>query len=443
MPEPLDDAVLLLRLRARHARAELVRWFHATGSDLVEDASLPDRLYQLYAAALILGALVVMWLALLDACARAGAALGAAACARAAGLLWTVPLAAFALLLARHLRSCPVRMTHPDISLLSPNLSPASWVLSGLACALPLALTAGASFGFAAGTALAPATEPAATAIALAVSTAATMALSWAVGMARRLAPGWPPRVDMGSVVRANSLYADLQPMRAWAAQAPAAYEEARRRRLVASRRPLLGLPDLQGRRLLVARAALSHVRQREGIPGLLVWGMGVIPVGALVASSLPDIGTTLAWAAGVAAFASSSREMTRVFADDSRVRVVGDVMAFPRFELLLLDSLPAAALVAVPAICTTLAAVSSGPSAANTTAALLVCLSLTAVLLFAGGLDRAERGSYGIGPPYELVVFGYAVLVASLSLVEPAVAAGAGCAYAALLGTICKKRLS
>ena len=48
-----------------------------------------------------------------------------------------------------------------------------------------------------------------------------------------------------------------------------------------------------------------------------------------------------------------------------------------------------------------------------------------------------------GIGLSYELLVFGNIALAASLSLAGPVLHAAAGCAYAAVSGTTCRRRLA
>lgn len=437
MPRLAHDVSMLIRLKARHGWVEFARWYHVTGSDPINDASAVDRLYQVYVALLFLAALFLTWLSALDYAATIGAAIGIDTCLQIASLLWIAPLAFFAFLLIRHLRSCPVKMTHPDILWLAPNLNPASWPLSGLALALPLSLMLGALVGFFVGTALQLAVSPSDTSMLFALSAAGATALSRALGMTRHLMPGLPLKIDARSLVRANALYADLQPLRAWAAHAPGAYEEAKRRKLMASRRPFLELPDLQGRKLLIARAALSLARQREGIPKLIVWGACVIPLGAIVASSAPAMWAALAWIVTAASLIPASREMTRVFSDDTRVRIVGDFIAVPRFELLLMDSLPATALVVLASSLVIIAAWALGALSANAMAAFAIEISLILALLFAGGISPSAHGAVRRGPTYDLLVLGQLMLVAILSLANPALAAVAGCAYAAFLGVL------
>lgn len=448
MPELFCDTALLFKLRTRHAWSEFVRWFYVTGSDLERDVSFTDRAYQLYVAAFIAIALVFIWLAFLDAAARMGMTLGVAVCAQAVGMLWVVPVVAFALFLAHYLRSCPVKMTHPDILWLSSNLVPASWVLSGLAFAVPIALVAGALGGFAAGVLLQSAVEPVAASAFFAAAMAGAVALSWLSGMVRHLrfvspGSGWRVRMDMSSVVQANALYADLHPLRAWAVQSPSAYKEARRRRIMASRKPLFGLPDLRGRRLLIARAALSLIRQREGLADLVLWGAVAIPAGALLLTAASvDVGLILAWAVAAISLVPRSREITRVFPDDCRVRVIESVMTCSRFELLVLDSLPAVALVVLLSLAAVLFAAAIGLVAASLPAAVLVCLSMTASLAFAGGIDQVRPGAMRGGPPFELMAVGYMALVVALSFLGMAALTVGGCAYAVALGVRCRQLL-
>lgn len=443
MPDVLHDIALLLRLRLRHGRTEIIRWLLVTGSDFEKDAKLSDRIYQVYAVVLIFGAFVLMWLAFLNSAAKVGVALGATTCAQLAALLWIIPVMTCVALSAHWLVSCPVKLVHPDILWLTSALLPSTWMGEGLIVNGFVAAVAGVLLGFAVGTMLQSVVTPIATATLLAVSLLGVVALAWIVGLMRYRVAGRFFRTDMTLLVQANALYAELQPLRSRALQAPGAYERLRRRKLMAARRPLLALPDLKGRRFFLARAVLSHVRQHEGIADLVVWGASIVPLGALLTAAPGDIGILLMWLMATVSLIPRARELTRVFADDGRVRLVSDAIACPRFELLLLDSLPATAFVVLLALVVTGVLGCIHPVSIHWGAAICTVLSMSATLLFAGGLDPAGATSVCGGPRFELAVAGYAVLVPTLALASSVLSAIVGCAYVLTLGVRCRKWLS
>lgn len=447
MAETLRGVRILLRLRLHHTKVRVTQLLYATGTDFGEDTSLMDRWYQLYVVLVLLVILVLTWAYLLDLAEGIGATLGVPGASTLLGLLWVLPLVVCVTSVVHYLRTPSVPLTHPDIELLSGVLTPAAWVVASAVPVLLRSVVLGLIGGRLMGAVLQAVVSPVALTLAVAVALVLAVALGWACGLARlvRLVPH--PRFDRASIVQSNALYADLQLMASWAAQAPITYEEQRRRRILAGRRPILSLPQTTGARLLVARALLSHLRQREGLKDLMEWGAFLVPAGAVLVASSADLGLRLMWMTLGSLSLGRARELTRVFRDDCRVRLVGDAIACSRtlFRLLLLDSLPAVAftvllgLVAVACLSLPFSPIaSSACGAPGILSMLAITLSLVATLLFAGGIDVLSRRSARARPDFLLLVFFYLLGVGGLSLVGPLWAACGGCAYAVALAGIC-----
>ena len=406
-----------------------------------------DRWYQLYVVLVLLVTFILTWAYLLDLAEGIGATLGVPGASTLLGLLWVIPLVVCVTSVVHYLRTPSVPLTHPDIELLSGVLTPAAWVVASAVPVLLRSVVLGLIGGRLMGAVLQAVVSPVALTLAVAVALVLAVALGWACGLARlmRLVPH--PCFDRASIVQSNALYADLQLMASWAAQAPITYEEQRRRRILAGRRPILSLPQTTGARLLVARALLSHLRQREGLKDLMEWGAFLVPAGAVLVASSADLGLRLMWMTLGSLSLGRARELTRVFMDDCRVRLVGDAIARPRtlFRLLLLDSLPAVALTVllglVVVACLSLPfspIASSACGAPGILSMLAITLSLVATPLFAGGIDVLSRRSARARPDFLLLVFFYLLGVGGLSLVGPLWAACGGCAYAVALAGIC-----
>lgn len=447
MAETLRGVRILLRLRLHHTKVRVTQLLYATGTDFGEDTSLMDRWYQLYVVLVLLVILVLTWAYLLDLAEGIGATLGVPGASTLLGLLWVLPLVVCVTSVVHYLRTPSVPLTHPDIELLSGVLTPAAWVAASAVPVLLRSVVLGLIGGRLMGAVLQAVVSPVALTLAVAVALVLAVALGWACGLARlvRLVPH--PRFDRASIVQSNALYADLQLMASWAAQAPITYEEQRRRRILAGRRPILSLPQTTGARLLVARALLSHLRQCEGLKDLMEWGAFLVPAGAVLVTSSADLGLRLMWMTLGSLSLGRARELTRVFRDDCRVRLVGDAIACSRtlFRLLLLDSLPAVAftvllgLVVVACLSLPFSPIaSSACGAPGILSMLVITLSLVATLLFAGGIDVLSRRSARARPDFLLLAFFYLLGVGGLSLVGPLWAACGGCAYAVALAGIC-----
>ena len=423
-------------MRLRHVRVEAVRWLYVTGSDFSRDAGFVDRAYQVYVVGIAALSVIALWFYLIDSAVEVGAMLDFATASQVAGFLYVLPVIVFMAVLVRYLRVPLIRMTHPDILWLAHTLRPSAWAAAGFFGAAARAVVWGALGGFVAGSALQAVVSPAVSTAVLAAGFAGAVGFAWLLGATKHVHFRRGLHFDMGSVVRASSLYADLQPLRAWAVQSPAAFEEVWRRRIMSQRKPAFGLPAAEGRRLLMGRAILSHVRQREGLLDLIVWGALVVPAGALAVAIADDAFLVLAWVVVAGLSAERAKEITRVYKDDRRVRLVGDAIVCSRFGLLLLDSLPAMVFVTLLAVAVTIAGVVAWPASADRVLASF-CLvgALAATPLFAGGIDAASSSPDRIRPGFELLVVACSLIVALASLAGAGWAALAGCAWTVALG--------
>ena len=210
-----------------------------------------DRWYQLYVVLVLLVTFILTWAYLLDLAEGIGATLGVPGASTLLGLLWVIPLVVCVTSVVHYLRTPSVPLTHPDIELLSGVLTPAAWVVASAVPVLLRSVVLGLIGGRLMGAVLQAVVSPVALTLAVAVALVLAVALGWACGLARlmRLVPH--PCFDRASIVQSNALYADLQSMTSWAAQAPITYEGQRRRRILAGRRPILSLPQTTGARLL------------------------------------------------------------------------------------------------------------------------------------------------------------------------------------------------
>lgn len=471
-----SDWRLLVRLRARHSREFLMRLLVATGSDFSRDKSFSDRWYQLYILAFIGAAFVLMWFYLLDYIVRFFTAVGPTASTAFLNALLIVPALAFGLIALRGLHTSWIKMTHPDASYIaaSPISSRAIVGNAFLVGLLKTAIFAGLS-GYVLGTgleAVLPASlSPLTCALLAALSVCMAFAAGRLVGIIRLAMPkrlrrrvgivgslcvilvaiaagalsisigrsAWDgdsflqnaclisllllvvaaatllllaPRTDITAVVEDSALYADLQPFGMFSPLGFTAIDDYRRRCALARRTPILQMPRAKGAGALVAHAALSLIRQYEGLVNLLLFGAVVVPFGAsLLSGSLGLIGL-LFWLVMAISFARGPREAARVFRSDTRIRLVRDRLPFGTLSLLALDSLPAFVILAVAMT----AVVAVTASVAGASFLILWGISLMTIVgsLLSCGLDAIRLTEHGSKLPAEA---GLGTLAAGMGL--------------------------
>lgn len=215
------------------------------------------------------------------------------------------------------------------------------------------------------------------------------------------------PRIDMTVVIEQNALYADLQPFGALSPLDPALISDYRRRRKLAGRRPILHLPVKKGGGVLVARAALSMIRQYEGLLSLLMQGATAAPLGVLALSGTGGLLAFLFWLVLLVTLPQGVRTVTQAFRDDMRVRLVRDRLPFDTLGLLVLDSLPAFALTSVVSCVVVAFMPLVGISLAL---GMVLAVLINAALSLSCGLDAIRLFPQGPRPFYEV---GAIVLVA------------------------------
>ena len=256
---------------------------------------------------------------------------------------------------------------------------------------------------------------------ALAQSNAVVQAVAAAVGL---LVAGFlallllAKRVDRVRMVEENALYADTCSFGFFSLLDSTTVGDYRRRCKLARRGPFLRLPQAAGPAALVARAALSLVRQYEGLPALLMLGAGITPFGVSALLGGYGVAGPVFWLAMLVGLASTAREVTRAFRDDMRVRLVRDQLPYGTLALLVGDSLPAFCLVTAVSCATVPFTL---PAGAPVAPALVLAVALNAAVVLSFGLEAVRLRSSSMRPWGEggLAIVGSLCGFASL-LAEP-----------------------
>lgn len=254
--------------------------------------------------------------------------------------------------------------------------------------------------------------------VALAQSNAVVQAIAAAVGL---LAAGFlallllAKRVDRVRMVEENALYADTCSFGFFSLLDSATVGDYRRRCKLARRGPFLRLSQAAGPVALVARAALSLVRQYEGLPALLMLGAGITPFGVSALFGGFGVAGPIFWLAMLVGVASTAREVTRAFRDDMRVRLVRDQLPYGTLALLVGDSLPAFCLVTAVSCATVPFTL---PAGAPVVPALVLAAALNAAVVLSFGLEAVRLRSGSMRPWGEggLAIVGSLCGFASLS---------------------------
>lgn len=486
---------LLARLEVRHLRGDLRLLFFAAGTDIEGEQDLMERAYQLYVVAFLGVVAVLSWGQVLSLAAGLRDALGyALAGALASAAFPLVPAVTLLACGVSGLRETPLRLSGPDISWLARVARPEELLCVRLvrsgAVSLVVGVLAGALIGelaaassvvpwavalapvallarlvaYLPGLARAAASRGARLAVTIASAVAlpfAAASLAWAalvglfaLGEALALAAaalslvatavslGVARRIDMAFVIDDSELFAARRSMRFLALADAGAYREAcRRRRFGRRRRPLRTRGFMRGGAALVSHAVTSLVRRPADALGLLSWGALMVPAGVALMMARPSVGVLLSWLLAAGYALREPPEVTRVFREDCRNRLVRSMLPFGRLELLALDCLPALVLSSLAS------AVVSWPLAValGTSPVVAVALSvlLDVAIALSGGFDdplRAGRPRAGAPRASGASAALVALVVASAgSLASPEVAV----ALAALLVAGYAARLS
>ncbi|CVH76677.1 hypothetical protein BN3658_00799 [Coriobacteriaceae bacterium CHKCI002] len=233
--------------------------------------------------------------------------------------------------------------------------------------------------------------------------------------------------MDITAVVKEGALRADLRLVGAFSPLDERAKASYRRRCVLAARPPRFALPPGEGRAALVARAALSHARQREGLLALAFHGTAVVPLGVLAVLGAGDSVLFLVWLQ-VSVFApQGARELSRAFFDDVRNRLVRDRLPFGTLELLAFDSLPAFALTTALACASCALALPPGTPVLGAWA---LAVAVNACSLASCALDAVRPRAGGPWARWMCFELGASAMVATaflLSLIASPLVAGAG----------------
>lgn len=224
-------------------------------------------------------------------------------------------------------------------------------------------------------------------------------------------------RADLACAIERSGAYASRSDVRLVALIAPDTYRELRRRYRVSHRRFRPTIPLGAGRRAYGRRAALSHLRQFEGLPRLALVGAVLCPAGALMLVMPLHVLLRASWAyMVVVAAAASVRELSLAFREDQRVRLVRDALPVGTRELMLRDGAPACMVVTVLSLAATGALVALVPGIPLR--AVVLALLLPPALALSAAFDGAQfpRRRRGISSGMVVLVLAVACVVLSLA---------------------------
>ncbi len=351
----------MLRLRLRHARAELNRLLFATGMDLDEADNLMDRLYLLYVLALLFVWACLSWSALRSQLAQTLLPLGVEG---ASLVLAALPLFSLAYLSFASIRSlcvAPWTLCLADLLMFSGCAAATrGLLLIELAMSVLRASLAGAALALLVSSSIREA-PVAVCCLFLALLMSASSLLSWALGL-MRLEGGGEVAAPLGKILVPMLLVWTISLLPLLLHQALSSLLPAVAVVLLALL-PLLALwcVRLSGRtclpflaeeslvqvdrRALLAHGALSLLRHYESLPGLVAW------VGIMVPAGLPMLGgrasatLLLPWIAACSLRSLDARVIGGCFLDAQELRALRCPLPFGTLALLFFSSLPALAL--------------------------------------------------------------------------------------------------
>ena len=188
----------------------------------------------------------------------------------------------------------------------------------------------------------------------------------------------------MDRIIDANSLYADMHSLRHLriAPGGGAPYRKLLRIRRLEARRFRSVINIGSGMLAPVSRAFISHVRQPMPLlSAALFWGVVIIPWYAVLATTAHHFMMNLVWLVLAIQGMESAREVTRVFTEDCRNRIIRDALPFGRIRLLLADSVLAASILVACAGASTLL-IGAGETVPTIAVRLLICAGMTLSLV-------------------------------------------------------------
>lgn len=214
------------------------------------------------------------------------------------------------------------------------------------------------------------------------------LALACAAGAVSLILSARAARMDR--IIDANGIHADMYALRHLRITpgGGALYRKILRAKRLESRRFRQIAPIGSGPFAPLSHAAISHLRQPLPLMAtLMLWGAVIIPWGAVLATSAHPFMTNLVWLVVAMQSMESAREVTRVFSEDCRNRLVRASWPFNRIQLLLADSAIAALLLLSCSFATTLLA-SRNMDAAVIVQRLAFCSGAVVALVASAVLD-------------------------------------------------------
>ncbi len=180
--------------------------------------------------------------------------------------------------------------------------------------------------------------------------------------------------VYVTDVIDRNAFYVQTYTLRLGLLYGLEGLKTVRRQRRIAARGPIFKLPIKIGSAALISRSAISHLRQFEGIPGMLLWGAYAAPLAAFLFSgaSLPVIDlamlpaeTTIdmtsvklfmwvVWIMLVLVNSGGLKEMARPFNADMKNIAVRNRLPFSTTKIFMLEIMPSFLLVSLISLAVT-----------------------------------------------------------------------------------------
>lgn len=197
-------------------------------------------------------------------------------------------------------------------------------------------------------------------------------------------------RLSATVLIEKNALYAELYSLRHLQFFDPNTYRLLSRRRKLSLRGPVIVLQGSVPQNL-ISRAVLSHVRQYEALVNIALMGFVAVPLGVLLLTSELSIMFFLLWTASLLGSSVGQRELTMVFRDDQRNRMLRDHLPFTTPMLLFMDSLPAALLASFASLATLCLLI---PVSMHLLYCILYALLIIAAVIICTGLDHVQLSS-------------------------------------------------
>lgn len=433
-------------------------------SDPEKETSFSDRLYQLYGLAFALAWVAVMWVFLISFVEEIFSALGPALTLSITQLALLLPAVLFVVATFRFARSSPWKMSHPDISFIasSPIKTVRIILWEMLKQVVPLGVM-GFIVGFLLGVGFssgsAAAANPFMFALAEFVFVSCAIVCAWIVGIVRLtlrskkdrmflvivcgvlvvllvaifllvvsninfvnaallpitlcLSAGiiclgivvvvkLSSKIDVTKAIADNSFYADMHRIRKMPLYDASGYSEIKRRKRVANRSPIVHLPIGNGVGALLSRSLMSHIRQFEGLPHIMIWGMIAAPTVVVLLLTQQSPVLWLICIQILLLMTKGVREITRVFRDDMNNRQVSDHLPFSVPKLFLYDSILGTILCLLVSIPIT--ALIFG-SSELLPLALVLCLLANCTFVLCAGIDGLPLFSTRKSASYEIFV--------------------------------------